>query len=155
MRRFRLSEAADGREAVDLARRVFPHVVLMDIRMPNLDGLEATRLICTDRSLADTRVLVLTTFDLDNYVYAALRAGASGFLLKDAGPDELLHAIRVVAAGDALLAPSITKRLIAEFARRPDPATAAPELKRLRDASSRSSGSSPPVSAITRSRASL
>jgi DNA-binding NarL/FixJ family response regulator len=121
-----IGEAADGREAVDLARRLFPHVVLMDIRMPNLDGLEATRLICTDRNLADTRVLVLTTFDLDDYVYAALRAGASGFLLKDAGPTELLHAIRIVAAGDALLAPSITKRLIAEFAKRPDPAAAPP-----------------------------
>jgi DNA-binding NarL/FixJ family response regulator len=121
-----IGEAADGREAVDLARRVFPHVVLMDVRMPRLDGLEATRLICTDRSLADTRVLVLTTFDLDDYVYAALRAGASGFLLKDAGPDELLHAIRVVAAGEALLAPSVTRRLIAEFAKRPDPAAAVP-----------------------------
>jgi DNA-binding NarL/FixJ family response regulator len=121
-----IGEAADGREAVDLTRRLFPHVVLMDIRMPNLDGLEATRLICTDRNLADTRVLVLTTFDLDDYVYAALRAGASGFLLKDAGPTELLHAIRIVAAGDALLAPSITKRLIAEFAKRPDPAAAPP-----------------------------
>jgi DNA-binding NarL/FixJ family response regulator len=121
-----IGEAADGREAVDLARRVFPHVVLMDVRMPNLDGLEATRLICTDRNLADTRVLVLTTFDLDDYVYAALRAGASGFLLKDAGPDELLHAIRVIAAGEALLAPSVTRRLIAEFAKRPDPAAAVP-----------------------------
>ncbi len=127
-------EAADGREAVDLARRVFPHVVLMDIRMPNLDGLEATRLICTDRTLTDTRVLVLTTFDLDDYVYAALRAGASGFLLKDAGPDELLHAIRVVAAGEALLAPSVTRRLIAEFAKRPDPVAAVPvELDALTD----------------------
>jgi DNA-binding NarL/FixJ family response regulator len=114
-------EAADGREAVDLARRVLPQVVLMDIRMPRLDGLEATRLICADPNLADTRVLVLTTFDLDEYVYAALRAGASGFLLKDAGPGDLLHAIRIVAAGDALLAPSITRRLIAEFAARPDP----------------------------------
>jgi DNA-binding NarL/FixJ family response regulator len=92
----------------------------MDIRMPVLDGLEATRLICSDNTLANTRVLVLTTFDLDEYVYAALRAGASGFLLKDAGPKELLHAIRTVAAGDALLAPSITRRLIAEFAARPD-----------------------------------
>jgi DNA-binding NarL/FixJ family response regulator len=116
-------EASNGREAVDLARRVFPHVVLMDIRMPVLDGLEATRLICADPTLADTRVLVLTTFDLDEYVYAALRAGASGFLLKDAGPGELLHAIRIVAAGEALLAPSITRRLIAEFATRPDPQT--------------------------------
>ena len=114
-------EAADGREAVDLARRAWPQVVLMDIRMPRLDGLEATRLICADPTLDDTRVLVLTTFDLDEYVYAALRAGASGFLLKDAGPSELLQAIRIVAAGNALLAPSITRRLIAEFAARPDP----------------------------------
>jgi DNA-binding NarL/FixJ family response regulator len=114
-------EAANGREALDLARRVFPNVVLMDIRMPVLDGLEATRLICTDPTLASTRVLVLTTFDLDEYVYKALRVGASGFLLKDVGPRELLHAIRVVAAGDALIAPSITRRLITEFAARPNP----------------------------------
>lgn len=114
-------EADNGREAVDIARRDFPHVVLMDIRMPRLDGVEATRLICTDPTLAGTRVLVLTTFDLDEYVYGALRAGASGFMLKDAGPSELLQAIRTVAAGDALIAPSITKRLIAEFAARQDP----------------------------------
>jgi DNA-binding NarL/FixJ family response regulator len=114
-------EAENGRQAVDLARRVFPHVVLMDIRMPLLDGLEATRLICSDSTLASTRVLMLTTFDLDDYVYAALRAGASGFLLKDAGPREVLQAIRVVADGDALIAPSVTKRLIAEFAARRDP----------------------------------
>jgi DNA-binding NarL/FixJ family response regulator len=114
-------EAANGREAVDLARRVSPHVVLMDIRMPVLDGLEATRLICSDPALAQTRVLVLTTFDLDEYVYEALRAGASGFLLKDAGPRELLHAIQVIAQGDALIAPSVTRRLIAEFAARRDP----------------------------------
>jgi len=88
-------EAANGREAVDLTRRLLPHVVLMDIRMPQLDGLEATRLICTDPNLANTRVLILTTFDLDEYVYAALRDGASGFLLKDAGPSELLDAIHV------------------------------------------------------------
>jgi DNA-binding NarL/FixJ family response regulator len=114
-------EATNGREAVDLTRRVVPHVVLMDIRMPVLDGLEATRLICSDPTLGATRVLVLSTFDLDEYVYKALRVGASGFLLKDAGPHELLNAIRVVAAGDALIAPSITRRLIAEFAARPDP----------------------------------
>jgi DNA-binding NarL/FixJ family response regulator len=126
-----VGEADDGREAVDLARRVLPHVVLMDIRMPVLDGLEATRLICADPALAETRVLVLTTFDLDEYVYAALRAGASGFLLKDAGPDELLHAIRIVAAGDALLAPSVTRRLIAEFAARPDPQTPPAQLAEL------------------------
>jgi DNA-binding NarL/FixJ family response regulator len=124
-------EAADGRAAVDLVRRVLPQVVLMDIRMPRLDGLEATRLICADSTLADTRVLILTTFDLDEYVYAALRAGASGFLLKDAGTVELLQAIRVVAKGDALLAPSITKRLIAEFAARPDPQQRPVELDGL------------------------
>ncbi len=124
-------EAGNGREAVDLARRVFPQVVLMDIRMPGLDGLEATRLICADPTLPDTRVLVLTTFDLDEYVYAALRAGASGFLLKDAGPRELLHAIRIVAAGDALLAPAITRRLIAEFVTRPDPQTPPAQLAAL------------------------
>lgn len=119
-------EAEDGRQALDLARRVFPQVVLMDIRMPRLDGLEATRLICTDQTLAETRVLILTTFDLDEYVYGALRAGASGFLLKDTGPGELLHATRTIATGDALLAPSITRRLLAEFANRPDPAAPAP-----------------------------
>ena len=126
-------EAGTGREAVDIARRVFPHVVLMDIRMPVLDGIEATRLICADPTLAHTRVLVLTTFDLDEYVYAALRAGASGFLLKDAGPDELLRAIRTVAAGEALLAPSVTSRLIAEFAARPDPRRPPAELDELTD----------------------
>lgn len=124
-------EAGNGREAADLARRVFPHVVLMDIRMPVLDGLEATRLICVDPALADTRVLVLTTFDLDEYVYAALRAGASGFMLKDAGPGELLHAIRTVAGGEALLAPTVTKRLIAEFVARPDPQMFPAELAEL------------------------
>jgi DNA-binding NarL/FixJ family response regulator len=125
------AEAATGREAVDLARRVRPQVVLMDIRMPRLDGLEATRLICADPTLVETRVLVLTTFDLDEYVYAALRAGASGFLLKDAGPAELLQAIRVIAAGDALLAPSITRRLISEFAARPDGRQLPNELRYL------------------------
>lgn len=115
------AEATNGREAVDLARRVFPHVVVMDIRMPVLDGIDATRLICSDPTLTATRVLVLTTFDLDDYVYAALRAGASGFLLKDAGPRDLLNAIRVVAQGGALIAPSVTRRLIAEFAARRDP----------------------------------
>jgi DNA-binding NarL/FixJ family response regulator len=117
-----VGEAATGREALDLARRVFPHVVLMDIRMPSLGGLEATRILCSDPHLENTRVLVLTTFDLDEYVYGALRAGASGFLLKDTPPRDLLRAIEVVAAGDALLAPSVTRRLIAEFAARRDPA---------------------------------
>jgi DNA-binding NarL/FixJ family response regulator len=128
-----VGEATNGREAVDLARRVFPHVVLMDIRMPVLDGLEATRLICSDVDLARTRVLALTTFDLDEYVYAALRAGASGFLLKDTRPRELLHAIEVIAAGDALIAPRITRRLIAEFAARRDPAEPPAGLAELTD----------------------
>jgi DNA-binding NarL/FixJ family response regulator len=128
-----VGEATNGREAVDLARRVFPDVVLMDIRMPILDGVEAIRLICADAGLAGTRVLVLTTFDLDEYVYDALRAGASGFLLKDTRPHELLHAIEVVAAGDALIAPGITRRLIAEFADRRDPARPSTALAELTD----------------------
>ena len=126
-----VGEAANGREALDLARRVFPQVVLMDIRMPVMDGLEATRIICADPHLGATRVLVLTTFDLDEYVYGALRAGASGFLLKDSRPRDLLRGIEVVAAGDALLAPSITRRLIAEFAARRDPADPPPALAEL------------------------
>jgi DNA-binding NarL/FixJ family response regulator len=112
-----VAEAADGREAIEAVRRTRPDVVLMDIRMPRLDGLAATRHL--GESQAAARVLVLTTFDLDEYVYDALRAGASGFLLKDAPPDELIAAIHVVARGDALLAPSVTRRLIAEFAKRP------------------------------------
>ncbi|HEX6620825.1 MAG TPA: response regulator transcription factor [Solirubrobacteraceae bacterium] len=128
-----VGEAADGREALDLARRVFPHVVLMDIRMPRLDGLEATRIICSDPHLEATRVLVLTTFDLDEYVYGALRAGASGFLLKETRPRDLLRAIEIVAAGEALLAPSVTRRLIAEFAARRDPAVPSPALAELTD----------------------
>lgn len=126
-----VGEAANGREAVFLARRTRPGVVLMDIRMPVTDGLEATRLICADPQLALTRVLVLTTFDLDEYVYGALRAGASGFLLKDVGPVDLLQAIRTVDAGDGLIAPSVTKRLIAEFAARPDPQCPPRELADL------------------------
>jgi DNA-binding NarL/FixJ family response regulator len=126
-------QASNGREAVNLARRVFPHVVLMDIRMPVLDGLEATRLLCSDPTLERIRVLVLTTFDLDEYVYAALRAGASGFLLKDTPRRELLHAIEVIAAGDALISPKITRRLIAEFAARRDPREPPPALAELTD----------------------
>lgn len=118
-----VGQAANGREAVDLARRAFPQVVLMDIRMPVLDGLQATQLICSDPTLERTRVLVLTTFDLDEYVYSALRAGASGFVLKDTPRRELLHAIEVIAQGDALISPKITRRLIAEFAARQDPDT--------------------------------
>jgi DNA-binding NarL/FixJ family response regulator len=132
---FVAGQAANGREAVDLARRTFPHLVLMDIRMPVLDGLEATRLICDDPTLAHTRVLVLTTFDLDEYVYAALRAGASGFLLKDTPRRELLHAIEVITQGDALISPKITRRLIAEFAARQDPQDQSPPaaLRELTD----------------------
>jgi len=112
-----VGEAADGVEAVELTRTLTPDVVVMDIRMPRLDGIEATRRLQAQGD--PPRVLVLTTFDLDEYVYEALRAGASGFLLKDAGADELLHAVRVVAAGEALLSPSITRRLIEDYARRP------------------------------------
>ena len=119
-----LGEAADGIEAVGMVRQLRPKVVLMDIRMPEMDGIEATRQIVGAPEGADTRVLILTTFDLDEYVYDALRAGASGFLLKDTPPEELLDAIRVIAAGNALLAPSVTRTLIAEFAGR-----AAPLLK--------------------------
>ncbi|HWU09117.1 MAG TPA: response regulator transcription factor [Streptomyces sp.] len=115
------SEAATGAEAVRLVRRDPPDVVLMDVRMPEMDGIEATRLICDSPETANVKVLILTMFDLDEYVYAALRAGASGFLLKDTPPGELLAAIRLLAAGDALLAPAVTRRLIAEFARRPEP----------------------------------
>jgi DNA-binding NarL/FixJ family response regulator len=116
-----VGQAANGSEAVDAAFACRPDVILMDIRMPVLDGIEATRRISADDRLAGTRVLMLTTFDLDQYVYDALRAGASGFLLKDTPPQQLVDAIRVVAAGDALIAPSITRRLIEEFAARPDP----------------------------------
>jgi len=115
-----VGEASDGAEAVELSRAERPDVVLMDIRMPRMDGLEATRLICGSADTEAVRVLILTTFDLDEYVYAALRAGASGFLLKDTPPTDLLAGIRVVAAGDALLAPSVTRQLIGEFARRPE-----------------------------------
>jgi DNA-binding NarL/FixJ family response regulator len=114
-------EAATGAEAVDLARSEQPDLVLMDIRMPVMDGIEATRQICGNPAIA-ARVVILTTYDLDEYVYGALRAGASGFLLKDSFPADILTAIRLIADGDALLAPSVTRRLIAEFARRPEPA---------------------------------
>jgi DNA-binding NarL/FixJ family response regulator len=112
-------EAADGLEAVAAARRHRPDVVLMDIRMPGIDGIEATRRIVADSDLAETRVIVLTTFELDEYVFDALRYGASGFLIKDTKPAELLRAIRLVAGGDALLSPSVTRRVVREFATRP------------------------------------
>jgi DNA-binding NarL/FixJ family response regulator len=118
-------EAADGREAVALTRELHPHVVLMDIRRPELDGLEATRQITTDPTLNDTRVLVLTTFELDEYVFGALRGGASGFLLKGGEPSDLLSAIRLVAAGESLLAPSVTKRLIEAYVSQPEQGTIA------------------------------
>jgi DNA-binding NarL/FixJ family response regulator len=114
-----VGEAGDGVEAVAATRRVRPDVVLMDIRMPNLDGLQATKLIMATGSRS--RVLILTTFDLDEYVYQALAAGASGFLLKNAPPEQLIDAVRVVAAGDALLSPSITRRVIEQFTRLPPP----------------------------------
>jgi DNA-binding NarL/FixJ family response regulator len=117
-----VGEAADGDEAIRAARELHPDVVLMDIRMPNVDGLEATAAICRDTR---AKVLVLTTFDLDEYVYDALRAGASGFLLKDMRRSELVDAIRVVAAGEALLAPTVTRRLIADVVARARPAPAA------------------------------
>ena len=116
-----VGEASNGAEAIALAAAEQPDVMLMDIRMPVMDGLEATRRIAGDESLASTRVVILTTFDLDEYVHEALRAGASGFLLKDTLPVDLLGAVRVVAAGDALIAPRITRRLIEEFARLPQP----------------------------------
>jgi DNA-binding NarL/FixJ family response regulator len=119
-----VGEASDGREALAQARELQPDVVLMDIRMPELDGLEATRKLVTRDGSA--RVLMLTTFDLDEYVYEAMKAGASGFLLKDVRPEQLAEAVRVVAAGDSLLAPAITRRLIAEFVRRPPPGSDRP-----------------------------
>ncbi len=113
-----IAEAENGEEGVRLARREKPDVVLMDVRMPVMDGLEATRQITEQTE--STRVIVLTTFDLDEYVYGALRNGASGFLLKDADGDQLVEAVRVIASGDALIAPSVTRRLISEFADRPE-----------------------------------
>ena len=125
-----VGEAADGRDAVDQARRLRPTLVLMDIRMPRLDGIEATRRLTADAD--GTRVLILTTFGLDDYVYEALRAGASGFMLKDAPPEELLAAVEVVARGDALIAPAVTRSVIEEFVRRsPAPSPPPPRLEEL------------------------
>jgi DNA-binding NarL/FixJ family response regulator len=114
-----VGEASDGIEALELVEATRPNVVLMDVRMPRMDGLEATRQIVKSQGAAGTRVLMVTTFDLDEYIFDALRFGASGFVLKDTPPEELLAAIRVIAQGDSLLAPSVTRRLIAEFASRP------------------------------------
>ena len=124
-----VGEAADGTAALEASAKLEPEVVLMDIRMPNLDGIEATRRIAAGNG--SPRVLILTTFDLDDYVYEALRAGASGFLLKDARAEELVHAIRTVAAGDALLSPTITRRLIESYTRRPPPSTQPAPLAEL------------------------
>ena len=125
-----VSEAEDGRQAVSAARRDRPHVVLMDVRMPVLDGIEATRQITA--SADPPRVLILTTFELDEYVFNALQAGASGFLLKRTRPEQLVEGIRTIAAGEALLSPSVTRRLISEFAKRPDRVTS-PRLSDLTD----------------------
>jgi DNA-binding NarL/FixJ family response regulator len=124
-----VGEAHDGEEAVRLVRELHPDVMLMDIRMPNVDGLEATRRILRDGT--DTRVVILTTFDLDEYVYQALQAGASGFVLKDIPPEQLVASVRAVAAGDTMLSPSVTKRLIESFVRTPLPAPPPPEVAEL------------------------
>jgi DNA-binding NarL/FixJ family response regulator len=129
-----VGEATDGAAAVRAARELRADVVLMDIRMPNVDGIEATRRIAADDDLAGVKVIILTTFESDEHVYQAIRAGASGFLVKDAEPAELVQAIRVVARGDALLSPSVTRRLITDIASRPErPASAGRELDSLTD----------------------
>jgi DNA-binding NarL/FixJ family response regulator len=130
-----VGEAADGLSAVRVTAETRPDVVLMDIRMPGVDGLEAARRIVADPALADTRIVILTTFELDEYLFEALRVGASGFLVKDTEPVELLRGVRAVAAGDGLLSPGVTRRLIAEFAGRAGapPAAAGPSLDQLTD----------------------
>ena len=122
-----VGDAADGQAGIELCRQTNADVALMDVRMPKMDGIEAAKIICDDPNIS-TKVLMLTTFDLDEYVYAAMRAGASGFLLKDTPAKELAEAVRIIAAGDALLAPSVTKRLIEEFAQRPEPHANTAEL---------------------------
>ncbi|MEF9906384.1 response regulator transcription factor [Streptomyces sp. P9-A2] len=123
-----VGEAGDGAEAVELARQLAPDVVLMDLRMPVMDGIAATREICSDETMAGVRVLALTMFDMDEYVYPALQAGASGFMLKDASPSDLVAGIRVIATGEGVLAPSVTRRLIAAFSRDDETARPAPRL---------------------------
>jgi DNA-binding NarL/FixJ family response regulator len=128
-----IGAAADGREAVELARKLQPDVILMDIRMPVLDGLQATREIACDDKLNSVRIVILTTFELDEYVFDAIRAGAAGFLVKDTKPADLIEAVRVVADGEALLSPSVTKRLIAEFAARAKQPPSSAALDELTD----------------------
>ncbi|MBQ1124980.1 response regulator [Streptomyces smyrnaeus] len=128
-----VGEVSDGDEAVAACRELRPDVVLMDIRMPGTDGIEATRRITADPRLTEVRVVVLTTFDLDDHIYGALRAGATGFLVKDTEPEELLQAVRVAARGDALISPSVTRRLIAEFAGRVKAPEPGPRLNALTD----------------------
>jgi DNA-binding NarL/FixJ family response regulator len=129
-----VGDAADGLRVVELARRLRPDVVLMDVRMPGVDGIEATRRIVADPNLAVTKVIVLTTFEIDEYVFDALRVGASGFLIKDTKPVDLLRAVRLVADGDALLSPSVTRRVVREFASRPSRAMKPhPQLATLTD----------------------
>ncbi len=125
-----LAEACDGEEAVSITERLRPDIVLMDVQMPRMDGLEATRRI-TQRPELASRVVILTTFERDDYVFGALRSGASGFLLKNAPPEELVHGVRVVAGGDALLAPSVTRRIVEEYAQRPAPRARDNGLERL------------------------
>ncbi|MGH8944745.1 MAG: response regulator [Acidimicrobiia bacterium] len=126
-----VGEAADGQQAVAEARRHHPDLVLMDIRMPEMDGIEATRVISADPELDDTRVIILTTFELDQYVFDSLRAGASGFLLKDTDPQDLVDAMRIIHGGNALLSPSVTRRLITEFVFHSPEPRPAPQLDRL------------------------
>jgi DNA-binding NarL/FixJ family response regulator len=126
-----VGEAADGRQAVETTRRLHPDVVLMDIRMPVMDGIDATRQLCAPEAPTRANVLILTTYDLDEYVFAALRAGACGFLLKHTSPEGLVEAVRIVAAGEGLIAPSVTRRLIAEFTRTPAASPPARELDQL------------------------
>jgi DNA-binding NarL/FixJ family response regulator len=128
-----VGEGGDGTEAVRLAREMVPEVMLMDIRMPGVDGLEATKAIAAEPRLADVRIVILTTFDLDEYVFEGLRSGASGFLVKDTEPAELVRAVRAVAAGDALLSPRATRRLVEEYASRAKPAERSPTLDLLTD----------------------